>query len=108
MGDVNEKPFSQMTPEELKHVMQECQVQGQRAFDTDLISDLQIQRTRYFLAASYLLDPAEFTAGSVYLVDGEEHPLTVTHTDGIMAHGSLLGSSASAAFPLAMLTLLQA
>jgi hypothetical protein len=98
--------YSQMSKEELQDVMRELKEEAIALFEKGLLSEVMVLRTKYYLAASYLLDPESIEVGGVYYVEGlpDDATFTVTKVDGVMAHGNLSSSPEPQAFPIAMLS----
>lgn len=102
---VSGKLLSEMTPEELRAEMDDLQRRGQELYDNGDFNEAMVLRTRWYLAASYLMDPSAIETGATYFVEGEPgKTITVTRIDGVMAHGHVSGSFLSGAYPIAMLT----
>lgn len=101
---VSGKLFSEMTKEELHAEMEDLKRRGQELYDSGDFNEAMVLRTRWYLAASYLTDPKSIEVGGTYFIEGEPgKTLTVSHIDGVMAHGSVSDSFLSGAFPIAML-----
>lgn len=99
------KRLSDMSREELLVEMDRLKQQGQELFDADNLEEAMVVRTRWYLAASYLMNPNEIEIGTQYFVEGEPEGLfTVTHLDGVMAHGLMTGKPFSVAYPISMLS----
>jgi hypothetical protein len=85
--------------------MEDLQHRGQELYDNGDFNEAMVLRTRWYLAASYLMDPKTIGVGGTYFVEGEPgKTITVTRVDGVMAHGHVSGSFLSEAYPIAMLT----
>lgn len=101
----SDKMLSEMTKEELQEEMDDLKQKGIELFENGDYSEAMVLRTRWYLAASYMMDPAEIEIGTVYFIEGEPGKLfTASYIDGVMAHGSLANSPMDAAYPIAMLT----
>lgn len=108
--------FSEMSKAQLQEEMARIQEMGRQAVERDQWSEAAILRTRWYLAASYLMEPRSIETERWYYIEGDQNnKLYVTHLDGIMAHGRLraIDSQVEAlqetdpfdAFPTAMLSL---
>lgn len=99
------KLLSEMTKEELQAEMEDLKERGQELYDSGDFSEAMVLRTRWYLAASYLMAPKTIEVGDTYFIEGEPgKTITVTRVDGVMAHGDVSDSFLSGAFPIAMLT----
>lgn len=99
------KRFGEMTPEELREEMERLKRRGLELFDAGDFAEAMVLRTRWYLAASYLMDPKTIEIGGRYFIEGEPGGVfTVTHLDGVMAHGAMSNNPLPAAYPIAMLT----
>ncbi|BCJ86682.1 DUF1811 family protein [Effusibacillus dendaii] len=99
------KMLSQMTVEELKEEMDRLKERGQQLFDEGDYSEAMVVRTRWYLAASYLMDAQSIEIGGQFFIEGEPGGVfTVSHIDGVMAHGRISNNPFPVAYPIAMLT----
>ncbi|MFC4769398.1 DUF1811 family protein [Effusibacillus consociatus] len=100
-----EKLLSEMTKEELQEEMERLKMRGVELFEAGDFDQAMVLRTRWYLAASYLMDPNTIEIGGEYFIEGEPGSIfTVSHLDGVMAHGTISSNPFPAAYPIAMLT----
>jgi hypothetical protein len=101
-----ERRYSEMSEKELREVMDRLKEEAIALYEKGALEEVMVLRTKYYLAASYLIDPESIKIGGIYYVEGlpGNETFTVTKIDGVMAHGQLSSSSAPQAFPLAMLS----
>ncbi|WP_018130415.1 DUF1811 family protein [Effusibacillus pohliae] len=100
-----EKRLSQMTKEELQEEMEQLKQRGLELFEAGDFEQAMVLRTRWYLAASYLMNPRTIEIGGQYFVEGEPGGVfTVSHLDGVMAHGTMSNKPGPVAYPIAMLT----
>lgn len=100
-----EKLLSEMTDGELQEEMDRLKRRGVELFEAGDFAEAMVLRTRWYLAASYLMDPKSIAIGGEYFIEGEPGGVfTVSHLDGVMAHGAMSNNPFPAAYPIAMLT----
>ncbi|GAX90229.1 DUF1811 family protein [Effusibacillus lacus] len=101
-----DKLLSEMSPEELKLEMERLKQRGLELFEAGDYEEAMVLRTRWYLAASYLMDPKTIEVGGEYFIEGEPGGVfAVSHLDGVMAHGTLSNKpGVPLAYPIAMLT----
>lgn len=100
-----EKLLSQMTQTELAEEMERLKQRGLELYEAGDFEQAMVLRTRWYLAASYLMEPKTISAGEVYFIEGQPGgTFTVSHVDGVMAHGAMSGNPFPVAYPIAMLT----
>lgn len=104
--DEMERLYSQMSKEELKALMKQLKEDALQLYEQGAFQEVMVLRTKYYLAASYLMDPSEIKEGATYYVEGipGNPTFVVTRLDGIMAHGILSSSPVEEAYPIAMLS----
>lgn len=97
------KRFSEMTKAELTAMVKHLRNEEEQAVQDGWESQAQLLRTKRQLAESYLIDPQTITVGIPYHIQGIQQVFIVSYLNGIMAWGTLEGSSEEVAYPLSAL-----
>lgn len=101
------KRYSEMTKDELYHEMQKMIGEARKKHQAGFYSEANILEQKYYMAKSYLMDPAEICSGQTYQVAGESKPFHVRYLNGVFAWGTLEGSDEEQAFPIGRLESMQ-
>lgn len=99
-----EKRYSEMTVEELNHELLKLKEASMKKHQAGFFSEAAVLEQKFYMAKSYLLNPADFVPGQAYGVTGYEGKFTITYLNGIMAWGHFAHSEEEVAFPIARLT----
>ncbi len=95
--------LSEMSNKKLQDEMRRCQNSAKIAIENGVTNEYQVYEQRYFLAKSYLTDPANIEAGITYGIETTTDLFIVDYLDGIMAYGKVLGTKENRAFPIGKL-----
>ncbi|MEW9669261.1 YfhH family protein [Ammoniphilus sp. 3BR4] len=99
-----ERRYSEMTVEELNHELLKLKEASMKKHQAGFFSEAAVLEQKFYMAKSYLLNPADFIPGQTYDVTGYEGKFTIKYLNGIMAWGHFDSSQEELAFPIARLT----
>lgn len=100
-----EKRFSEMSKEELDHQLIKLKEAAMKKHQAGFYSEAAVYEQKFYMAKSYLLNPADVIPGKEYKVVGYEQSFLVSYLNGVMAWGRLSGSDEEIAMPIARLEL---
>ncbi|GGK27992.1 hypothetical protein GCM10010965_21070 [Caldalkalibacillus thermarum] len=95
--------MSDMSREELEREMQRLLAEARKKEQAGFISEANVLEQKFYMAKSYLMDPAEIKIGGKYRVAGEEGIFTVEYLNGVFAWGKLDTSPEKRGFPIGRL-----
>ncbi|MDQ0340052.1 hypothetical protein J2S00_002847 [Caldalkalibacillus uzonensis] len=95
--------MSEMSREELEREMRRLLAEARKKEQAGFISEANILEQKFYMAKSYLMDPAEIKIGGTYRVVGEKGIFTVEYINGVFAWGKLDTSPEERGFPIGRL-----
>lgn len=97
------KRMSEMSKEELEREMQRLWAEAKKKERAGFISEANVLEQKFYMAKSYLMDPAQIEVGAQYRVAGEEGIFTVEYLNGVFAWGKLDTDEEKRGFPIGRL-----
>ena len=83
-----EKRYSDMTVEELRDAVAQLTEQARKAEQMGMVNDYAVQMRKIQMAKSYMLNPADYSVGEVYEIDGDPGIyFEIGYMNGIFAWG---------------------
>lgn len=100
-----EKRYSDMTEHELRGEIARLKEKARKAEQLGIVNEFAVLERKAMMAAAYLLDPADFTKGEVYRIEGDPNVyFQVDYLKGRFAWGYRMGGEKhTEALPISML-----
>lgn len=101
----DEKRYSEMTEQELIAEIGRLREKARKAEQLGIVNEFAVLERKSIMAASYLLDPADFKKGEVYRIEGDPNVFfQIDYLKGRFAWGYRLGGEKhTEALPISML-----
>ncbi|MGN1400052.1 MAG: YfhH family protein [Bacillus sp. (in: firmicutes)] len=102
---MEEKRYSTMTTHELQQEVAALREKARKAEQMGMVNEFAVLERKAIMAKAYMLDPADFTAGEIYGIEGDPGAyFKVDYMNGVFAWGYRLnGPGKEEALPISML-----
>ncbi|WP_377891552.1 YfhH family protein [Alkalihalobacillus sp. R86527] len=99
-----DKRFSEMNKEELRTAIAQLSEKARRAEQMGMVNEFAVHERRIALAKSYLLNPEDYSPGTLYEIEGDPgSSFVIDYMNGTFAWGFRNGNETIEAFPISML-----
>ncbi|MCI2902220.1 YfhH family protein [Staphylococcus hominis] len=91
---MSDKRLSEMSEQELRHVIQLCKEKMRKAEMNGIMNEYDVYESKVIVAESYLVDRSKINIGRMYkLNDGSEQYFKVERLKGVFAWGYRINST---------------
>lgn len=101
---MEEKKFSEMNEHELRETIAALNEKARKAEQLGMVNEFAVHQRRAIVAKAYTLDPADYSTGEIYGIDGAPGEyFKVNYLKGVFAWGYRLNGGEEEGLPISLL-----